>query len=282
MSSKASLKEVKLFERVKTIPHPDLTKENWGEKQPLKKVKLGKLEFHISQPSSSFFVYLLGVLVVLAGLKFFKIQGQELSRFWWGVSLVLWGVGAIVAGTSYQAFGYELKAARRKVCSWTSWWEVIYLILQQLSMNAMTVAIAYSCTTGILRKILIWYSIIISIIYPILTLIGAFKAIKPLITFEWMVEISLPSFIAFCVLNSVRYIQFGNTMDLVLIGSWILIYLSWWGYLRYWKLGITEMLWKKGIWFSENDILHVILIIWALYVLLVMPEYITDFSNVLM
>lgn len=270
-----------LFDRVKTIPNTELTKENWGKKQPLKKVKLGTLEFYISQPSSSFLVYLLGVLVTLAGVKFFMIQGEELSRFWWGISLVLWGVGAIIAGTSYQAFGYELKAARRKVCSWTSWWEIIYLIFQQLSMNAMTVAIAYSCTSGTLREILIWYSLIVTIIYPILTLIGAFIPVKSLITFEWMVEISMPSFIVFCILNSVRYIQFGYTMDLVLIGSWILIYLSWWGYMKYWKSGLTEILWKKGIWFSENDILHIILIIWGLYVLFVMPEYIKDFGHLL-
>ncbi len=270
-----------IFEKVKTIPHPELTKENWGELQPLRKVKMGKLEFHISQPSSSFFVYLLGILVTLAGLRFFAIQDGEVSRYWWGISLVLWGVGAIVAGTSYQAFGYELKAARRDVCSWTSWWEIIYLILQQLSMNAMTVAIAYSCTTGLLKDILIWYAAIVTVVYPILTLIGAFTPIKSLITFEWMVEISLPSFIAFLMINTVRYIQLGHTMDLVFIGSWILIYLSWWGYIKYWKSGLTQILWKKKIWFSENDVLHVILIIWALYVLILMPEYVVDLQNLM-
>lgn len=267
-----------LFERVHSIPHNDLTKENWGEKQPLKKVKLGSLEFFISQPSSSFWVYLLGILVTLAGVKFFMIQGEEVSRYWWGISLVLWGVGACVAGTSYQAFGYELKAARREVCSWTSWWEIVYLIMQQLSMNAMTVAIAYSCTTGLLKEILIWYSLVVTIIYPIVTLIGAFIPVKSLITFEFMVAVSLPSFIVFCILNAVRVVQFGYTMDLVLIGSWILIYLSWVGYIKYWKSGLTEKLWAKGTWFSENDILHVILVIWGLYVLFVMPEYIRDYA----
>lgn len=267
--------------RVKTIPHPELTKENWGELQPLKKVKLGSLEFHISQPTSSFLVYLLGILVTVAGVRFYLIRGEELSRYWWAISLVLWGIGAIIAGTSYQAFGYEIKAARRKDCSWTSWWEVVYLIFQQLSMNAMTVAIAYSCTTGLLRKIMITYAFIITVVYPILTLIGAFAPYKSLITFEWMVEISIPAYLIFIALNIVRYIVYGNTMDLVLIGSWILIYLSWWGYIKYWKSGLTQILWKKKIWFSENDVLHVILIIWAIYVLVFMPEYIQDFHNLI-
>ncbi|MDD3362962.1 MAG: hypothetical protein PHW34_14950 [Hespellia sp.] len=268
-----------IFERVKTIPHPELTKENWGELQPLKKVKLGSLEFYISQPTSSFLVYLLGVLVTAAGIRFYMIRGEEVSRLWWAISLILWGVGAIIAGTSYQAFGYEAKAARRKVCSWTTWWEIVYLILQQLSMDAMTVAIAYSCTTGLLRKIMIVYAIIIAVVYVILTLFGAFAPYKPLITFEWMVEISIPCYLTFFVLNIVRYVVYGHTMDLVLIGSWILIYLSWWGYIKYWKSGLTQTLWKKKIWFSENDVLHVILIIWAIYVLVLMPELVKDFHN---
>lgn len=272
-----------IFEKVHTIPHGELTKENWGLEQPLKKCKLGSKEFYISQPTSSFLVYLLAVIVTLAGVKCFMIQDGELSRYWWGISLVLWGVGAAIAGTSYQAFGYEIKAARREQCSWTSWWEIIYLIFQQLSMNAMTVAIAYSCTDeGILRTLMFWYAGIITVIYPILTLIGAFAPIKSLITFEWMVEISFPSFITFVILNCIRYVMYGHTMDLVFIGSWILIYLSWWGYIKYWKSGLTQYLWKKGIWFSENDVLHVILIIWGLYVLFVMPEYVRDFQNLVL
>lgn len=268
-----------IFDRVHTIPHPELTKENWGELQPLKKVKLGSLEFHVSQPTSTFLVYLLGVLVTAAGIRFYMIRGEEVSRLWWSISLILWGVGAIIAGTSYQIFGYEIKAARRDVCAWTDWWEIIYEIFQQFSINAMTVAVAYSCTTGLLRNIMIVYAIIISVVYLILTLLGAFAPYKPLITFEWMVEICIPAYVTFIALNIVRYIVYGHTMDLVMLGCWILIYLSYWGYIKYWKSGFTQVLWKKKIWFSENDVLHVVLIIWGIYVLVFMPEFIQDFHN---
>ena len=267
-----------IFERVHEIKHSELTKDNWFEKQPGKQMKFGSREFMLNQPSSTFWVYFLGIIVTVAGGYFLMVQENELSRFWWGISLILWGVGALIAGTSYQAFGYELKAARRETCSWTTWWEVIYLIFQQVSMNAMTVAIAYSCTTGIYREILIWYSAILSVVYTIVTLYGAFKPKKSLITFEFMMLASLPSFILFCVLNTVRYFQYGHTMDLVLMGSWVLIYLSWWGYDKYYKAGITEKLWAKGKWFSENDVLHVILVIWGFY-LFIMPEYIRDYSH---
>lgn len=269
-----------LFNRVKTIPDPVLTKENWGELQPLVKVKLAGKEFYFSQPSSTFWVYFLGVIVTIAGVYFLAIQEGELSRYWWGISLILWGVGAIIAGTSYQAFGYELKCARKEVCQWTSWWEVIYVIFQQLSMNAMTVAIAYSCTTGVFREVLIWYSLILTIVYPIIVFYGAFTAKKYLLTFEFMVLACLPSFILFCILNVVRYFQFGDPMDLFLIGSWVLIYLSWWGCEKYIKAGITEILWKEGIWFSSNDVLHVVLVIWGFYLFLMAP-YIRDYASLL-
>ncbi|MGL5908058.1 MAG: hypothetical protein ACRCZA_15335 [Shewanella sp.] len=267
-----------LFERVHSITHPSLNKDNWFDKQPVKKIKFLGFEFYLNQPSSTFWVYLLGILVTLAGVRFLVTQGEDLSRYWWGVSLVLWGVGALIAGTSYQAFGYEIKCARREACSWTSWWEIVYLIFQQVSMNAMTIAIAYSCTTGLFREVLIWASFALSIVYTISTLVGAFLPKKNLITFEFMILVSLPSFILFCILNTYRYIEHGHTMDLVLMGSWFLIYASWWGYDRYYKAGITDILWEKGKWFSENDVLHVILVIWALYALFLMPEYIKDYS----
>lgn len=267
-----------LFNRVKTIPDPVLTKDNWFELQPVKKVKLLGREFYLNQPSSSFWVYFLGIIVTLAGVYFLVLQEEQLSRLWWGISLILWGVGAVIAGTSYQAFGYELKCARKKVCQWTSWWEVIYMIFQQVSMNAMTIAIAYSCTTGIFREVLICYSILLTVVYTILVFIGAFIPKKSLLTFEFMVLVCLPSFILFCILNVVRYFQFGETMDLLLIGSWVLIYASWLGCDKYLKAGITDILWKEGIWFSSNDVLHVILVIWGFYLFL-LPGYITDLPN---
>ena len=189
-----------VFDRLKSIPHddPDLTPENWCLAQPCMKLRIASKELVISQPLSSFWVYFLGFFTAGVGLYFLQIQGSEKSRLWWGISLLLWGLGALIAGTSYQAFGYEIKCRDRQVCSWTSWWEVVYLMLQQVSLNAMLAAVAYSCTTGTLRVVLLGYALACSSGYVILVLIGAILPVKALITFELMIWISAPAFLLFC------------------------------------------------------------------------------------
>lgn len=270
-----------IFEKVHDIKHPTLTKENWGEEQPLVRYNILGKEVDISQPSSTFWVYLLGVIVTLVGVQFLVMQDGQMSRFWWGISMILWGIGAIIAGTSYQALGYELKAKHREECSWTTWWEVIYVIFQQVSMNAMAVAIAYSSIPpeSVWFDIFIWYAAILTVGYTILVLWGGLTATKSVITFEFMCVASLPSFIAFIGINTVTFIKTGATYDLLLMISWALIYASYYFMDKWWKSGIGDLLWRhKKMWFSENDILHVILIVWSLLMIAV-PFFTFDYVN---
>ena len=269
-----------VFSRLKSIPHddPDLTPETWCMEQPCKKIRVGSREMIISQPLSSFWVYFLGFVTVGVGFYFIQIQNGENSRLWWGISLLLWGIGALLAGTSYQAFGYEIKCAGRRVCSWTSWWEVVYLMLQQLSINAMLVAVAYSCTNGTFRTVIVSYALACSLIYVIIVFAGAIVPVKPLITFEFMVWVSAPAFILFFSLNGWRYYVFRDSLDLVLLGSWIILLCTMAAYWFYSKLGITKKLWAKGVWFSENDVLHVLLIFWMFYIAAVVASEVKDYS----
>lgn len=270
------------FGRLMSIRYSDseLTPSNWCEKQPCVKIKTPSREIILTQPTSTFWVYLLGLLTIGVGIHFLLIRGSEISRLWWGISLLLWGIGALLAGTSYQAFAYEIKCAGRQSCSWTSWWEVVYLMFQQMSMNAMLVAVSYSCTTGSLQLVLKMYALVSSAVYVIVTLVGGIVPVKSLITFNLMVWVSMPVFLFVCILNSWRYYSFGTSMDLVLVGTWVLLLISSAAYYIYDHLGITEKLWRRGtgVWFSQNDVLHVGLILWMIYIGKVVAQRITDYT----
>lgn len=271
--------KVSIFKRLESIhsTEPELTPASWCEVQPCKKITIGSREIILTQPSSSFLVYLLGFLTVGIGFFFLSSRGDQISRLWWGISMLLWGTGALLAGTSYQAFGYEIKCAGRKTCTWTSWWEVVYLIFQQLSMDAMLVAVAYSSTEGMLRRLLLLYALVTGTLYTISTFLGGIVPVKSLITFRWMVWVSTPVLVVVFIINGYRYYTNNDPMDLALVATWTLLILTSCTYSLYDRLNITEKLWKdRGIWFSQNDILHVCLIFWMIYIATTVTSLIRD------
>lgn len=271
-----------VFGRLKTISctNPELTPSAWCEIQPCRKVWVASREITLTQPTSTFLVYALGILTLGAGVYFWWIRDSEISRMWWSVSLLLWGIGALLAGTSYQAFAYEIKCAGRQTCAWTSWWEVVYLMFQHVSMNAMLVAVAYSCTEGSLQMVLLVFALTSAIVYVVFAVIGGIVPIKSLITFKLMVWLSTPSLVICLVLNSYRYSLYGTSMDLVFLGSWILLIFTSAVYWVYDELDITRKLWAEGegIWFSQNDVLHVCLIFWVIYLVTAVANRVEDYA----
>ncbi|WP_155318978.1 hypothetical protein [Desulfosarcina alkanivorans] len=270
------------FSRLKSIRHTDseLTPANWCEAQPCTKIRFASRDILLTQPSSTVFVYALGLLTIATGLYFLQIRGSEQSRLWWGISLMLWGIGALLAGTSYQAFGYQIKCAGRHTCAWTSWWEVSYLMLQQISMDAMLAAVAYSCTDGMLQKALLAYALVSAVAYVIVAFIGAMAPFQSLITFTMMVRVSTPILLIVFILNGWRYYLFRDPMDLALLGTWALLLLTSAAYCLYDDMDITGKLWARGdgVWFSQNDVLHIGLIFWMIYIAMVVAHRINDYA----
>ncbi len=259
--------------RLDTIPYvPAQTPETWLQIQPYTQIN----NLVIMQPSTSFIVYLLGILTMGVGFYFLKIRRQELSRLWWGVALLLWGLGALLAGTSYEAFSYDIKCAGREFCVWTSWWEIAYLICSVWSIDAMTLAVAYSSTTGKLRKAFSVYAIINAIAYFIIVLIGVLIPVKFLISFELLLAVSAPGIVAFFIINGWRYYKHKRSPDLALLGAWLWLGITIAAYFLYLISDNTAALWKNGLWFSENDVLHIGLIAWMLYIAFVLAPRVKD------
>jgi hypothetical protein len=259
--------------RLDTIPYsPTQTPETWLHIQPYAQVN----NIIIIQPSTSLIVYLLGVLTIGVGFYFLKIRADQRSRQWWGIALLLWGLGALLAGTSYEAFSYAIKCAERDICLWTSWWEIIYLIFSVWSIDAMTLAVAFSSTTGKLRKALSAYAIINAVAYFIVVLVGAFIPVKFLISFDLLLIVAAPGIIAFFVINGWRYYKYKLSLDLALLGTWLWLGVTIAAYFLYLISGNTAFLWAKGLWFSENDVLHIGLIIWMIYIAFILAPRVND------
>jgi len=80
----------------------------------------------------------------------------------------------------------------------------------------------------------------------------------------------------FFMLNGKRYARLRDDMDLALLGAWTWLALTLGAYFLYLMLGITQTLWATGFWFSENDVLHISLIIWMIYLARVVAPRLKD------
>jgi energy-coupling factor transporter transmembrane protein EcfT len=103
--------------KLSSIPYiPITTPLEWCESQPCIEIIIFSLTVIIAQPSSTLFVYLLGFLTIAMGRRLVRKKPSQHFVLWWGIALILWGIGVILAGTSYQAFSYEIKYAGGPFC----------------------------------------------------------------------------------------------------------------------------------------------------------------------
>ncbi|MFT7154269.1 MAG: hypothetical protein ACJAVL_001550 [Bacteroidia bacterium] len=252
-----------LFKRLYQIPSDELSHDNWQHVQPCWNIAIGKRNFILTQPFSSLLVYLLGIETIVVSFLFLQVHPIDKTDVWWFISLFLWGLGALIAGTSYQAFGYYIKCYGRAECTWTSWWEVVYLLMQKLSVDAMLIAVGYSCLpSGVFRTITFLLTAVSAVAYVALLVYGSLKPVKRFITFEMMVVFCTPVYLFLIGFNSHRYLYHQTEIDSILLALWVSLVAIMVIYYGYLKLGWTEKLWNRKIWFSANDFLHIGLILW--------------------
>lgn len=212
-------------------------------------------------PTSSIIVYLLGIQIIWISIVLIKDHQRV-----WGISLLFWGIGTILAGTSYQTLGYELKCNNQTNCLFTSWFELAYLFVTAISISLMVKAFAEKFTENNLKKYLKGYGHIALIIYTIILMIGAAMQNQLMISYELFTLFFMPLFLVFFIINIHNFKTNKNKLDYSFIVLWILFLIVNLGYYIYYFLDITSMLYTNtGIWFSANDILHVGLMIWFGY-----------------
>jgi hypothetical protein len=228
----------------------DMGSETWLETHPWIQVKLASLQFILAEPSSSFIVFSLGIILAVAGFLFLQNRKKGRSAFLWGIGLLLWSLSTFFAGISYQAFSYELKFAGREIGLWISWWEIWYLMVFTVSMNFIVSAVAYSSTTSKLRKGLLIYAIANSIIYLAVVLSGALMPNQFLASFECMLLFTGPSFIILSIVNLAAWFKRKSLLDARLFLAWIGFFIVTALYFVYYISGLADVLWKQGIWFN--------------------------------
>jgi hypothetical protein len=216
------------------------------------------------EPNSTILVYLLVLIMVGLGIGFLSTKNNNKGRRYWGIGLILWGLGAITAGTSYQAFGYELKCHERDLCQFTTSFELVYMLLTAYSINFLVAATGYISVGEVGQKRLLRFSIIDSLAYSFFLLIGAVIPIRFMVSYEGFMVFMIGNFILMFILNIRHYKIYRDRLNYSLIWLWIGFLIVNIGYFVALFVGFAEPLFTKfGIWFNENDILHTLLILWA-------------------
>lgn len=257
---------------------PKIKPETFLQNQHWVNIQFGAYSFIWSQPTSTLIVYFVGFFSMYAGYLFIRNQNQQ-SKLWWGIGLLLTGLGALFAGTSYQAFGYEIKCSGREFCTWTSWWEIMYMLLSVPGMNAFLVATAYTNANGKFRKAIQLYAVINTAGYAILVMYGLFASVKFALSFECMSLISAPSIIFLILLHGASYIKKKDKMNFILLHTWLIFVAVGIVYVFYLSFGFTSALWNRNIWFSENDVLHLGMIAWVYFVIKRLRNVIIDLQD---
>ena len=253
------------------IPYdPPITPEQWCEQRPC--VEVGSMV--LNEPLGTFLVFTLALLWIAVGVGFLVTRRGQLSRGWLGVALILGGVGAAQAGVSYQAFSYELKCAGKQFCTYTNALEVGYSITQAWSVSAMLVAVAYACTRA--RRGVIIYALANAVVYTLVAVAGVLLPSTLLLSFEVLMLFALPGIILVIVLAARSKEPASRP---ILIAAVLLIVVNV-AYFAYYAAGVTEMLWDSGdgFYFSANDVLHVGMIAWLIYVAVAVGPKLRDLS----
>jgi hypothetical protein len=256
------------------IYSPATTPQQWCEQRPC--IAVGGTV--VDEPLGTVLVFLLAGLWLAAGIRLLASRRGQSSRLWLGIALALGGVGAALAGISYQALGYVLKCAGRDLCALTDGFEVGYSVAQALSVSAMLTAVSYACATPGLRRGLIGYAALNAALYAAISVAGVMMPSAMLLSYVVLMLFALPGILIVIVISTRRYLRNHDAMYRSLVVGTLLLVVVQAAYFAYRSAGLTATLWDdgRGFYFSDNDVLHVGMILWLAYVVFVIGKRLRD------
>jgi MFS family permease len=257
---------------VSLLHEPLMTPDAWLESHPYLQID----NHVVSEPSSSVLIFLLAFLYLRVAYLFFRGHDGQQSRLWWGIFMLLFGLGAILAGVSYQAFSFELKCRGYDYCLWTSWWEIGYMICTVAGVGAAFIAAAYSVLSHMAKLFWTAYALASTLIYIGVVSFGIIFANRFLISFEMMIIFILVGFITIAANLIWQYRHNKNPLIMKILKVGVLLIAVIVIYFVGLTSGYAELLWARGIWFNANDLLHVLLFGWVLYSYNMLHETLLD------
>jgi len=224
----------------------------------------------IQQPTSSIIILVLAVLTVALGFHYLLSKKNYFS-YWMGINFIFWGLGAFLAGLSYQAFGYYLKCSGLSACLFTDWIELLYMSFTVISINAILMAYASlvrDYKTGLALKRFAMGSILA---YVVFQGIGMLVPVQFMLSYEGMLIFLSPNLILFMVIS---YRNRKEQLHSRLFKLWIaFIFVNLAYFVALFADIGTLIMSNTGFWFNENDTLHVLLIVWMVAWWIMIPTH---------
>jgi hypothetical protein len=154
-------------------------------------------------------------------------------------------------------------------------------MLQAASTSAMLIAVAHACSAGALRLWLLGYAVANTAVYTALCSYGALTGVRPLIGFELLMVFAAPAVLFILAIAAVRWLRRRDSMDLAMIGAviWLIVTIA--AYAAYLEAGLTARLWNGGAGFylSENDVLHIGMMLFIVYLVTVVADRLRDHAS---
>jgi hypothetical protein len=138
-------------------------------------------------------------------------------------------------------------------------------------------ATSYSSTGVIGRQRLIKFALIDSAAFSVYVFVGAVIPVKFLISEEGFMAFIGVNILIMFIQNILHYKKHKEKLNLVLIYIWIGFLFVNIGYYVFLLGNIGGNLYQNcGVWFNENDALHVLLILWSCFILVLLRKDLSD------